>query len=549
MFLHLKVFLYYFGIFMPKFIYLFHTMLLLSYIHKKWYFSELQNTSQLKTDILSGLTVALALVPEAIAFSFVAGVNPIVWLHAAFIVGLLTAIFWGRPGMISGATWALAVVMTSLVVTYGIEYLFATLILMWALQILFWVFWLGKLVRLIPHSVMLWFVNGLAIIIFMAQIEQFKVWEEWLPSSEMWIMLWLIVLTMAIIQFLPKFTKSLPSGLVAIVCVTLLVLFIPGLEDVRTVSSYLAENGYKDIIWSFPIFSIPNIEVGFLEMMQIITPYALILAIIGLTESLMTLSLIDEITETRWNNNKESIGQGIANATCWFFGAMWWCAMIWQSMINIWNGGRGRMSWISAAVFLILLIVFATAYISMIPLAALVGLMFMVVIGTFAWPTFKMLPKIPRIDAFVIIAVTVITVVTEDLALAVVSGVIISALAFAWKKAEHIDVVRTVDIKNITHYDLDWPLFFGSISRFKTLFTIPEDTKEVIIDFADSHVMDHSAIEAINSLTEKYERAWKKLHLRHLSPDCRAKIKNAEKIVDINVIEDPKYFVADVKII
>lgn len=523
-------------------------MLLLSYLKKQKFFSELQDKAQLKSDILSGLTVALALVPEAIAFSFVAGVNPMVGLHAAFIVWLITAIFGGRPGMISGATGALAVVMTSLVVSHGVEYLFATLVLMGILQILFGLFGLGKLVRLIPHPVMLGFVNGLAIIIFLAQVGQFKVDDKWLGWSELMIMWALILLTMGIIHFLPKLTKSVPSGLVAIVAMTLAVLFIPGLEDVRTVSSYLAENGYKDLVGSFPTFHIPVIEVGFLEMMKIITPYALILVIIGLTESLMTLSLIDEITETRGNNNRESIGQGIANGVCGLFGAMGWCAMIGQSMINISNGGRGRASGISAAIFLIVLIVFATSYIAMIPLAALVGLMFMVVIGTFAWPTFKMLPKIPRSDAFVIIVVTVITVVSGDLALAVVAGVIISALVFAWKKAEHIDVERFVDEKNITHYDLDGPLFFGSVSRFKTLFDISSDTNEVIIDFADSHVMDHSAIEAINSLTEKYLKSGKKLHLKHLSADCRARIKNAEKIVDINVIEDPKYFVADVKV-
>lgn len=523
-------------------------MILLSYIQKKWWFSELSDKKQLKTDILSGLTVALALVPEAIAFSFVAGVNPMVGLHAAFIVGLLTAIFGGRPGMISGATWALAVVMTSLVVSYGVEYLFATLILMWALQIAFGLFWLGKLVRLIPHPVMLWFVNGLAIIIFLSQIELFRVDEQWVSGNAMFIMWGLILLTMAIIQFLPRLTKSLPSGLVAIVVVTLIALFIPGFEDVRNVSSYLAENGYSNLLGSFPVFHIPVIEVGFFEMMKIITPYALILAIIGLTESLMTLSLIDEITETRGNNNKESIGQGIANGVCGFFGAMWGCAMIGQSMINISNWGRGRMSGISASIFLILLIVFATSYIALIPLAALVGLMFMVVIGTFAWPTFKMLPKIPRSDAFVIVVVTAITVISWDLALAVVAGVIISALVFAWKKAEDISVKRYIDDKKITHYELNGPLFFGSIEKFKTLFHISDDTREVIIDFADSHVMDHSAIEAINSLTEKYEKAWKKLHLKHLSPDCRARIKNAEKIVDINVIEDPKYYVADVNL-
>ncbi len=523
-------------------------MLLLSYLNKKWFFEEFKNKTQLKTDILSWLTVALALIPEAIAFSFVAWVNPMVWLHAAFIVWLLTAIFGWRPGMISGATWALAVVMTSLVLAHGIEYLFATLILMWLIQILFWIFWWAKFVRLIPHPVMLGFVNGLAIIIFLAQIGQFKVWWEWLAQKELLIMWGLILLTMWIIYFLPKLTKAIPSWLVAIVFVTLLVLFIPGFEGVRTVSSYLSENGYTGLIGSFPSFHIPIIDIPLLEMLYIIIPYSFILAIIGLTESLMTLTLIDEITETRWKGNRESIGQWIANTICWFFGAMWGCAMIGQSMINISNGWRGRMSWISSSIFLILLIVFATAYISMIPLAALVGLMFIVVIGTFAWPTIKMLNKIPKSDAFVIIAVTTITVVSWDLALAVVSWVIISALVFAWEKAECIHVEKFIDSDNITHYDLDWPVFFGSITKFKTLFDVKNDTKEIIIDFADSRVMDHSAIEAIDSLTEKYEKAWKTLHLKHLSPDCRKLIKNADKIVDINVIEDPTYFVADDKL-
>ena len=507
---------------------------------------EFSNPKQLKTDILSGLTVALALVPEAIAFSFVAGVDPIVGLHAAFIVGLITAIFWGRPGMISGATGALAIVMVSLVRDYGVEYLFATLVLMWVLQILFWVLWLGRLVRLIPHTVMLGFVNGLAIIIFLSQLEQFKVWEDWITGMPLLIMMWLIALTMGIIHFLPKFTKVVPSWLVAIVFVTLLVVFVPGFWDVANVSTYLAANGYNELQGIFPKFHIPAPDTWFIDTLSIIFPYALILAIIGLTESLMTLTLIDEITETRWNNNKESIGQGIANTLCGFFWSMGWCAMIGQSMINISNGGRWRASWISAAIFLILLIVFATWFIAIIPLAALVGLMFIVVIGTFAWPTFQLLPKIPRSDAFVIIAVTIITVVSWDLALAVVAWVIISALNFAWKKAEQIQVYRYVDTENITHYELDGPLFFGSIEKFKTLFDVRGDTNEVIIDFARSQVMDHSATEAINTLSEKYRKAWKKLHLRHLSPDCRTLIRNAEQVVDINVIEDPKYFVANI---
>lgn len=522
-------------------------MLLLSYIKNTWFFDEFKNKSQLKSDILSWLTVALALVPEAIAFSFVAWINPMVWLHAAFIVWLLTAIFGWRPGMISGATWALAVIMTSLVVVHGIEYLFAALILMWTLQILFWLFWFAKFVRLIPHPVMLGFVNWLAIIIFLAQIGQFKVWWEWLPSIELLIMWFLILLTMAIIYFLPKFTKSLPSWLVAIVVVTLIVVFIPWFESVRTVASFLNENDYKGLVWTFPSFHVPVIDKSFIEMLYIITPYSLILAVIGLTESLMTLTLIDELTETRWKWNRESIGQWIANTVCWFFGAMWGCAMIGQSMINISNGWRWRMSWVSASVFLILLIVFATKYISIIPLAALVWLMFIVVIWTFAWPTLKMLNKIPKSDAFVIVSVTAITVISGDLALAVISWVIISALVFAWWKAEQISAIRVIDKKNITQYTLVWPLFFGSVTKFKTLFDFKKDTKEIIIDFADSRVMDHSAIEAIDSLTEKYWKLWKKIHLKHLSSDCRVLLKNAEKIIDVNVIEDPKYFVANDK--
>jgi len=519
-------------------------MFLLHYLQKH-NFIDLEKKGQIKADILSGLTVALALIPEAIAFSFVAEVNPMVWLWAAFIMGLLTAVFWGRPGMISGATWAMAVVMTALVVSHWVEFLFAAIILAWVIQILFWVFKLWKLVRLIPHPVMLGFVNGLAIIIFLAQVWQFKVAGEWLSGTAMIIMALLILLTMAIIHFLPKLTKLVPSGLVAIVTVSLLVIFVPALWEVRTVADFLKENGFDTLKGAFPAFHIPMIEVSFVEMLKIIIPYSAILAVIWLTESLMTLTLIDELTETRWKANKEAIGQGIANTTCGFFGAMWGCAMIGQSMINISNGGRKRLSWISASIFLILFVVFWTSLILKIPLAALVWLMFMVVIGTFAWPTLKMLNKIPKTDGFVMIAVTVITVATWDLAIAVISWVIISALVFAWEKAEDIWVVRSVDKQNRTHYDLEWPLFFWSITKFRDLLDIQSDTKEIIIDFAKSKVMDHSAIEAINNLTEKYEKAWKKLHLRHLSPDCKKLIHNAKKIVDINVLEDPTYRVAD----
>ena len=522
-------------------------MLLLTYLNKKGFFSEFSDKRQLKTDILSGLTVALALIPEAIAFSFVAKVDPMIGLHAAFLVGLITSIFWGRPGMISGATWAMAVVMTAMVVTYGVEYLFITLVLTGLLQILFGVAKMWKFVRLIPHPVMLGFVNGLAIIIFLAQLDQFKVWGEWITWMPAIIMWGLILLTMAIMYFLPKFTKAIPSGLAAIGIVTLIALYVPGFEDVKNIAWYLKDNWSDTLSGGLPQFFNPfiGLETGLIETLKIVVPTAFALAIIGLTESLMTLSLIDEKTNTRGKWNKESIAQGAANMVCGFFQSMWGCAMIGQSMINISSGWRGRASWISASIFLILFIVFGVSIISLIPIAALVGLMFMVVIGTFAWPTLKMLNKIPKSDAFVLVAVTVITVATWDLAIAVISGIIISALVFAWQKSTQISVRRYIDENNITHYDFDWPLFFGSIEKFKTLFSIQEDTKEIIIDFADSKIMDHSAIEAIDSLTEKYAIEQKTLHIRHVSEDCRKLIKNADKIIDINIIEDPKYRVAD----
>lgn len=523
-------------------------MLLLSYLKKKGYFSEFWDKRQLKTDILSGLTVALALIPEAIAFSFVAKVDPMIGLHAAFIVGLITALFGGRPGMISGATGAMAVVMTAMVVQYWVEYLFVTLILTGILQMLFGFAKFGKFVRLIPHPVMLGFVNGLAIIIFKSQLEQFKVAWEWISGTPALIMWGLILLTMGIMHFLPKFTKAVPSGLVAIWVVTLITLFIPGFEDTRNIASYLADNGYSELTARFPEFHIPEISTWILETLKIIVPTALALAIIGLTESLMTLSLIDEKTNTRGKWNKESIAQGLANFVCGFFQSMGGCAMIGQSMINISSGWRGRTSGASAAIFLILFIVFGVSIISLIPIAALVGLMFMVVIGTFAWPTLKMLNKIPKSDAFVLVAVTVITVATGDLAIAVISWIIISALVFAWQKSTIIHVKRYIDEKNITHYELEGSLFFGSIEKFKTLFELKKDTDEVIIDFADSRIMDHSAIEAIDNLTEKYSQLWKTLHIKHISEDCRNLIKNADKIVDINIIEDPKYRIADDKL-
>ncbi len=524
-------------------------MLLLKWLSDNDYI-DLNKKGQIKSDILSWITVALALIPEAIAFSFVAKVDPMVGLWAAFIMGLITSIFWWRPGMISWATGSMAVVMTSLVIQHWLDFLLVAVILAWIIQVLFGVLKLWKIVRLIPHPVMLWFVNWLAIIIFMAQLWQFqtKTWE-WLSTTPMLIMLILVMLTMAIIHFLPKLTKTIPSGLAWIVIVTLMVLFIPSLSNTWTVATYLSDNWFNSLKWVFPSFYIPNISDNFLEVLKIVFPYSLILAIIWLTESLMTLTLIDELTETRWKANKEAVGQWLANMTCGFFWAMWGCAMIWQSMINISNGWRKRLSWISASIFLILFVVFGTSLIMKIPLAALVWLMFMVVIWTFAWPTLKMLNKIPKSDAFVIISVTLITAISHDLALAVVSWVIISSLVFAWQKSQEINFIKSISKDwKITIYKLDWPIFFASVNKFKDIFYPKNDAKEVIIDFANSKVMDHSAIEAINSLTEKYKKAWKKLHLKHLSSDCRKLIKNADKIIDVNVIEDPKYFVSDDKL-
>ncbi len=508
--------------------------------------------SSAKNDILSGLTVALALVPEAVAFAFVAHVDPLVGLYAAFIVGLITSIFGGRPGMISGATGALAVVMVSLVIEHGVEYLFATVLLMGVLQILAGIFKLGKFIRMVPHPVMLGFVNGLAIVIFLAQLGQFKVMDgngqlQWMQGSELYVMGGLVALTMAIIHFLPKLTTAIPSSLAAILVVTGLVI---GLDlESRTVLDYLKDMSgdlNATIAGGFPEFHIPAVPFNF-ETFKIIFPYALVLAAIGLIESLLTLTLIDEITETRGNSNKECIGQGAANVTCGVFGAMGGCAMIGQSMININSGGRSRLSGITAAVLLLGFILFAASLIEMIPLAALVGVMFMVVLGTFEWSSFRLMKRIPKTDAFVIVLVSGVTVIT-DLAIAVCVGVIVSALVFAWEHAKHIYTNNYIDGQGSKVYELHGPLFFGSVKNFAELFDINNDPNDVIIEFKYSRVADHSAIEAIDGLAERYKKAGKTVHLRHLSPDCIELLNKAKDLVEVNVIEDPNYKVASDKL-
>ncbi|PMO29615.1 SulP family inorganic anion transporter [Vibrio breoganii] len=506
------------------------------------------SAQSVKNDVLSGLTVALALVPEAVAFAFVAGVDPMVGLYAAFIVGLITSIFGGRPGMISGATGAMAVVMVSLVAVHGVEYLFAAIMLTGLLQVLAGIFKLGKFIRMVPHPVMIGFVNGLAIVIFLAQLGQFKAPDiagvmTWLPAGQMTIMLGLVALTMGIIFFLPKLTTAIPSSLVAIVTVTLIVQF--GGLDTRTVVDFLramSGNDVATLAGSLPTFSIPQVPFN-LETLKIILPYAIVLAAIGLIESLLTLTVLDEMTNTRGKSNRECVGQGIANLSCSVFGAMGGCAMIGQSMININSGGRGRLSGIVAAVALLIFILFASALIEMIPLAALVGVMFMVVIGTFEWATFKLARRVPKQDFFVIVLVTVVTVLT-DLAVAVAVGVIASALMFAWQHAKHIYASSQTNEEGSKEYRIHGPVFFGSAANFLELFDAHNDPVDVIVDFADSRVADHSAIEAIETLAERYSAVGKTLHLRHLSQDCRALLHKAGSLVEINVKEDPSYKVA-----
>jgi SulP family sulfate permease len=521
-----------------------------------------KNVKNVRNDILSGITVALALVPEAVAFAFVAGVDPLVGLYAAFMVGLITSIFGGRPGMISGATGALAVVMVSLVAdgnamgnpdeNLGLYYLFLTVMLMGVIQVLAGVFKLGKFVRLIPHSVMMGFVNGLAIVIFLSQLGMFKktigAEKVWLEGASLWYMIGLVGLTMIIMWGLPKLkaTKKLPEALIAILVVSGIAIFSN--LDVATVGSFIKDGGGEGLKGGFPVPVLEtflNIPLNF-ETLKFIFPYALILAAIGLIESLMTLNLIDDLTETRGNSNRECVAQGGANILTGLFGGMGGCAMIGQSIINIKGGGRGRLSGITAAVMLLMFILFASSYIERVPIAALVGVMFMVVVGTFAWSSFRIMNKIPKTDVFVLILVSSLTVIF-DLAIAVVSGVIISALVFAWENAKKIRARKRYKEDGTKIYEIWGPLFFGSISAFNDKFDVKNDPESVEIDFVEARVSDHSAIEAIFALVEKYQAANKKIILKHLSEDCKVLLYKASPIfTDIieEDIDDPRYHLA-----
>ncbi|WP_345786136.1 SulP family inorganic anion transporter [Rubellicoccus peritrichatus] len=550
----------------------------------------------LKDDILSGLTVALALVPEAIAFAFVAGVSPIIGLYSAFFIGLLSAIFGGRPGMISGATGAMAVVVVGLVAIHGVEYLFPTVVLCGIIQIAAGIGRLGQFIRMVPHPVMLGFVNGLAIVIFMAQFGSFKTVNDAgslinISGPALWIMLALVALTMAIIWLLPKLTRAVPSSLVAILVVSGLSIGVnkmvptdwaaPNQSNVlltvgdmlktntmaqaaTKVEKELGENVTPAAITSamttaaaeeggikagLPIPYFLDSQYDFLPPLNfatlwIILPFALTLAGVGLIESLMTLSLIDEITETRGRGNRECVGQGLANVVCGMFGGMGGCAMIGQSLINVNSGGRGRTSGITAAVCLLLFVLVLAPWIEMIPMAALVGVMFMVVIGTFEWASLRTFGKIPKSDILVMVVVAGYTVIMHDLATAVILGVIISALIFAWQHATHLGADIKTNKQGSKVYQLHGPLFFASVASFKELFDPREDPDDVIIDFYYTRVYDQSGLEAINGLAEKYRQLGKKLHLTHLSPECRKLLDKAGDMVEVNLSEDPQYHVA-----
>jgi len=489
-----------------------------------------------KSEILSGLTVALALVPEAIAFALIAGLSPLTGLYAAFSVGLITSVLGGRPGMISGATGAVAVVIVALAKSHGVEYIFATVVLAGVLQMLAGILKLGKFIRLVPHPVMFGFVNGLAIVIFLAQLDQFKIIDgagilSWMTGIQLYTMLGLVLLTMLIIWGLPKITKVVPASLMAILVISGIVISM-GI-DTKTVGDIASIQG------GFPPFHIPAIPFT-LEAFSIVFPYALIVAGVGLIESLLTLNLIDEITETRGNGNKECIAQGVANLVTGFFSGMGGCAMIGQSLINISSGARARLSGIVASLMLLVFIMFGASIIEQLPMAALTGLMIMVAIGTFEWTSLKSFGKMPTHDVIVMVLVSLITVFLHNLALAVLAGVVISALSFSWENAKRIRARKHVDEKGVKHYEIYGPLFFGSVTAFGDKFDVQDDPENVIIDFYESRVADMSGIEALNKITQRYKAAGKTAHLKHLDARCRKLLENAGGIINLNIIEGGK---------
>ncbi|MCD1118524.1 SulP family inorganic anion transporter [Chryseobacterium turcicum] len=491
----------------------------------------------LKNEVLAGFTVAMTMIPESLSFAILAGLSPLTGLYAAFLMGLVTAVLGGRPGMVSGGAGATIVVLIALIKSHGIEYLFATVILAGILQLFVGIFKLGKFVRLIPQPVMYGFLNGLAVIIFMAQVEQFKITDangvvSWLQGSSLYIMLGLTALTIAVVYFFSKITKAVPASLVAILVVFGVVLGF-GINT-KTVADIANISG------SLPSFHIPELPFS-LETLQIIFPYALIMAGVGLIESLLTLSMVDEITNSKGNSNKESVAQGIANITNGFFGGMGGCAMVAQTLVNLNAGSRARLSGIIASITILIIILIGAPFIEKIPMAALVGVMMMVAISTFQWVSIRIVNKMPKSDIFVGITVALITIVLHNLALAVLIGVVISALVFAWDNAKRIRARKHVDENGVKHYEIFGPLFFGSVTAFTDKFDPENDPDEVVINFKESRIVDMSAIDALDKLSKKYAQQNKKLNLKYLSEDCRKMLKNAEAVIEVNILEDPTY--------
>jgi sulfate permease, SulP family len=507
-----------------------------------------------KNEILAGLTVAMTMIPESLMFAILAGFSPLVGLYGAFIMGLFTAIFGGRPGLISGGAGATVVVLMALMASHGLEYVFGAIILAGVFQLIVGLLKLGKFIRLVPQPVMFGFVNGLAIIIFMAQMDQFKIGvgdaAAWLSGPTLYTMVGLVLFTIAIIIVFPKITKAVPASLVAIIVVFIVVYVLD--IDTKQVIDIINEDTLdgeelKSLGGSLPSFSIPEIPVTW-EDFKVILPYGLIMAAVGLTEGLLTLNLVDEITGTKGNSNRECLAQGGANILNGFFGGMGGCPMIAQTLVNLSAGSRARLSGIIAALTILIIILIGAPVIELVPIAALVGVMVMVAIGTFEWASFKALRRMPRSDIFVMLLVTFLTVFLHDLATAVLIGVIISALVFAWESAKRIRARKYIDESGVKHYEIYGPLFFGSVTTFNEKFDVTNDPAEIIIDFAESRVADMSAIEALNKLTERYLKAGKKLQLKHLSSDCITLLENADKVIDVNVIEDPTYRVVADKI-
>ncbi|MGL5113430.1 MAG: SulP family inorganic anion transporter [Flavobacterium sp.] len=501
---------------------------------------DLSQKVHYKTEILAGLTVAMTMIPESLSFAILAGFPPLMGLYGACIMGLVTAIFGGRPGLISGGAGATVIVLIALMKSHGIEFVFGAIVLAGLVQILVGLFKLGKFIRLVPQPVMFGFVNGLAIIIFLSQLEQFKTIingkAEWLTGTPFLIMLGLVLLTIALVVLLPKITKVIPASLVAILIVFAVVLIFN--IDTKQVEDIAAVSG------SLPPFHIPDFPFT-IENFQIILPYGLIMAAVGLTEGLLTLNLVDEITGTKGKSNRECLAQGSANILNGFFFGMGGCPMIAQTLVNLSAGSRARLSGIVAALTILLIILVGAPVIEKLPMAALTGVMIMVAMGTFEWTSLKIFKRMPISDIFVMIAVMLITVFLHNLALAVLIGVIISALVFAWDNAKRIRARKYTDEYGVKHYEIFGPLFFGSVTAFTEKFDVLTDPHEVIIDFRESRVVDMSAIEALNAITSRYHKIGKKVHLRHLSKDCIVLLNKAEAIIDVNIMEDPIYMVVD----